>query len=213
MATHDDKLRQLPPVLRPAVARWFERLAAEHGEPSVAAETEANLLRVVAISEFAGNTLLREWESLGAGLAEFGTIPDPAVLERFTHEIATSEAGLEDVKSQLRRFRHRYMLHVLWREAAGIAELDETLEALSLLADHLLDAAARYATRQLEERLGRFVDASGEVVPFVILGMGKLGTSRACRRSSLRSSMRLRPTASHFASTLVCVRSATAGRR
>jgi glutamate-ammonia-ligase adenylyltransferase len=175
MATHDDKLGQLPPALRPAVARWLERLAAEHGEQNIATETEANLMRAVAVSEFAGNTLLREWESLCDGLAEFDTGPDPAVLERFTQEIATSEAGLEDVKSQLRRFRHRYMLHVLWREAAGTAELNETLETLSLLADHLLDAAARYATRQLEERIGRFVDEAGDVVPFVILGMGKLG--------------------------------------
>jgi glutamate-ammonia-ligase adenylyltransferase len=175
MATNDDKLRQLPPVLRPAVARWFERLVADHGDQNIAANTEADLLRVLAISDFAGNTLLREWGSLGDRLAEFRTVPDPAVLERFAQEIATSEADPEDIKSRLRRFRHRYLLHVLWREAAGIAELAETLEALSALADHLLDAAARYATRQLEERVGRFVDASGEAVPFVILGMGKLG--------------------------------------
>ena len=175
MATNDDMLRQVPTALRPAVARWFDRLVAEHGEQRIAAETESDLLRVLAVSDFAGNTLLREWESFGNRLAEFREVPDPAVLERFTQEIATSEAGSEDVKSQLRRFRHRYLLHVLWREATGAAELVETLEALSMLADHLLEAATRYATRQLEARVGRLVDASGEAIPFVILGMGKLG--------------------------------------
>ena len=175
MATNDEKLLLLPEVLRPAVARWFERLDAEHGTWGVAEDIEPDLLRVVAVSEFAGNTLLREWEILGDNLADFGSAPNPTVLEQFANEIAASEAGLDAVRSRLRRFRHRYMLHVLWREVAGSTELAETLEALSLLADHLLDAAARYATRQLEERFGRFVDVSGEPVPFVILGMGKLG--------------------------------------
>jgi len=175
MATNDDKLQQLPPELRPAVARWFDRLATEHGVQNVAGEAEAKLVPVLAVSEFAGNTLLRDWDVLGNRFADFETAPDPAELRRFANEIAASEADLEEVKSRLRRFRHRYMLHVLWREVAGSAELAETLEALSRLADHLLDAAVRYATRQLEKRFGQFVDASGEAVPLVILGMGKLG--------------------------------------
>jgi len=175
MARNDDKLRQLPQVLRPAVARWFERLDSEHDAKPVAENVESDLVRVLAVSEFAGNTLLREWDTLGDRLVEFGTPTSVAVLEQFADEIAASDADFDEIRSRLRRFRHRYMLQVLWREVTGSAELTETLEALSLLADHLLDAATRYATRQLEERFGRFVDASSEVVPFVILGMGKLG--------------------------------------
>ena len=175
MARNDDKLRQLPQALRPTVARWFERLASEQDAKPVAENVESELVRVLAVSEFAGNTLLREWGTLGDRLVEFDAPPSVAVLEQFADEIAASNAGLDEIRSRLRRFRHRYMLQVLWREVTGSAELTETLEALSLLADHLLDAAARYATRQLEERFGRFVDTSGESVPFVILGMGKLG--------------------------------------
>jgi glutamate-ammonia-ligase adenylyltransferase len=175
MAVIHEKLGQLPQALRPAVARWFERLEAEYGAQRIPAESEPGLLRVLAISEFAGNTLLREWDTLGARLPEFAAAPDLAGLRQFADEIGSSEADADEIRARLRRFRHIYLLHVLWREATGNAELAETLEALSMLADHLLDAAARYATRQLEARFGRFVDVEGEPVPFVILGMGKLG--------------------------------------
>jgi len=175
MARNEDKLRQLPQALRPAVSRWFERLASEHGARSVAEGVESDLVRVLAVSEFACNTLLREWDTLGSRLAEFHSAPGVAMLEQFADEIAASDAGSDEIRSRLRRFRHSYMLQVLWREVAGSAELAETLEALSLLADHLLDASIRYATRQLERRFGRLVDASGEAVPFIVLGMGKLG--------------------------------------
>ena len=175
MARNDDKLRQLPQALRPAVTRWFERLAGEYDTKSIAAEVESDLVRVLAVSEFAGNTLLHEWDALGDRLADLDSAPSVAALEKFADEIAASDANLDEIRSRLRRFRHSYMLQVLWREVTGSAELAETLEALSQLADNLLDAAARYATTQLEKRFGRFVDASGETVPFVILGMGKLG--------------------------------------
>jgi glutamate-ammonia-ligase adenylyltransferase len=82
---------------------------------------------------------------------------------------------MDEIKSRLRRFRHRYLLHVLWREVAGKAALAETLEALSALADQLLAAAGRYAERQLESRYGRFRNHEGSVMPLVVLAMGKLG--------------------------------------
>jgi hypothetical protein len=63
MATHDDKLRQLPPVLRAPVARWFERLASEHVAKPIPENVLPDLVRVLAVSEFAGNTLLREWDT------------------------------------------------------------------------------------------------------------------------------------------------------
>ena len=96
-------------------------------------------------------------------------------LQRLVEEVAASEADPPSVKSQLRRFRNRFLLHVLWRELNAAADLDETLRQLSLLADRFLDAAARYAERQLEKRFGTVRSATGEAVPLVILGMGKLG--------------------------------------
>jgi glutamate-ammonia-ligase adenylyltransferase len=67
------------------------------------------------------------------------------------------------------------MLHILWREVAGVATLEDTLSGLSALADQLLDAAAGFAARQLCERYGVIRNEHGEPVSIVILGMGKLG--------------------------------------
>ena len=175
MAIDEHRLGELPETLRPAVARWFDRLEEAHGSVDLAADVEDELLRVVAVSEFAANALLRDWTYWQDRLELLASPPDRAVLNRFVDELATSETDVDDVKSRLRRFRHRYLLHVLWREVAGKAQLSETLEALSALADKLLAAAGRYAERLLEERYGRFRDREGEIVPLVVLAMGKLG--------------------------------------
>jgi len=171
----DDMLEQLPEALRPAVARWHSRLAAERGAEAAAAALDTGLLRVVAVSEFAANTLLREWQAVSGHFEEFRRGPSAAPLRKFADDIGSSNADAGDVRSQLRRFRHRYLLQVLWREVVGDAELAATLSALSALADHLVDAATRYAAREVEERYGRMLDADGKPVPFVVLGMGKLG--------------------------------------
>ena len=175
MPIDDDKLRRLPETLRPVVARWFDRLEETHGSPDLAGDSEDQLLRVVAVSEFAGNVLLRDWDYWQERLQRLSSPPDPDELRAFADDVGNSAESVDDVKSRLRRFRHRYMLGVLWREVAGTAELGETLGALSALADQMLAAAGRYAGMQLEERYGRFRDSSGDVVPLVVLAMGKLG--------------------------------------
>ena len=175
MAIDEDRLDGLPEALRPVVARWYERLEETHASINLAADVENQLLRVVAVSDFAGSTLLRDWEYWQSRLEQLESPPDPEVLNRFADELAASEAGIDEVKSRLRRFRHRYMLHVLWREVAGTAEVAETLGALSALADRLVAAAGAYAERRLENRCGRFRDREGTIVPLVVLAMGKLG--------------------------------------
>ena len=61
MAIDEDRIGILPEALRPAVTRWFERLEEAHGKVDLAPDVENQLLRVVAVSEFAGNALLRDW--------------------------------------------------------------------------------------------------------------------------------------------------------
>ena len=138
---------------------WLER----YGETDHIDE----LSRLVTCSEFAGTVVLREKDWFLKNVATFDTAPDASCLDEF--------AGADDIQSQLRRFRNRYMLHVLWREVFGLAELDETLESLSMLADRMLDVAARHAEQSLQSRYGVVRNLSGDKVPLVILGMGKLG--------------------------------------
>ena len=165
----------LPAPLRPAVSLWLERLAERH--PDAAAELEAAgldanlLLQFVAISEFAGQQVLRHWGwFLGvAGGGGLETAPKP------DWQQLSQEATEADFKQQLRVLRNRSLIHILWRKLHGRAELVETLGSLSALADTLIAASEGYARRQLRARFGNVLDCDGQHVPLVVLAMGKLG--------------------------------------
>jgi [glutamine synthetase] adenylyltransferase / [glutamine synthetase]-adenylyl-L-tyrosine phosphorylase len=165
----------LPAPLRPAVSLWLERLAERH--PDAAAGLEAagldpdQLLQFVAISEFAGQQLLRHWPWF-TGIAASGDLhaaPQP------DWQLLSQEANEADFKQQLRILRNRSLTHILWRKLHGNAELDETLGSLSALADTLIAASEGYARRQLRSRFGDVLDSDGQHVPLVVLAMGKLG--------------------------------------
>ncbi len=170
-----DAVDRLPAELQPGATRWFERLSAEQPDVDLQAAVAEPLTKLIACSEFAAGTVLREWPWFAASQAALDDAPDDAALSRLVAEIRNSAADSDTVKARLRRFRHRFLLQVLWREIRGIATLDESLTALSSLADSLLDAATVVAVRDVEERYGIVRNEHGEVVPIVILGMGKLG--------------------------------------
>ena len=166
---------RLPDNVKALVERWFERLETEHGETGLTGEARARLSRVVATSDFAGNVIFREWPYFRERLPNAGRLPDDVELQTLTERIAQGGMPIEEAKEQLRRYRQRYLVEVLWCELEGRCELTESLGALSLLADRMIGAAAGYARQQLLERFGSFRDSVGDEVPFVVLGMGKLG--------------------------------------
>lgn len=159
--------------LQSAVDLWFEKLADK--KLALANNLVAPVSRLVACSEFAGNVLLREHEWFIQNVATFSNKVDDQILNTFVEAIAASDSDKGEIKSRLRRFRNQALLRILWREVHRLADLDETLQQLSTLADRLLDAATRYSESHLEPRYGRLRNPAGDVVPLVILGMGKLG--------------------------------------
>nr|ART36549.1 C249 [uncultured bacterium] len=94
-----------------------------------------------------------------------------AVVRNALADIA-DEAGL---RQALRVLRQREMLRIAWRDLAGWADLDETLTALSALADACIDGALAHLYRWQVAQLGQPRDAQGQPVELVVLGMGKLG--------------------------------------
>ena len=171
--TDAQHIADLPKRLQPIVELWFERLADR--DAVLPDDLITPVSRLVACSEFAGKVLLREFSWFLENVTSFSSVTDDNEIEDFVRAIATSDADLAKVKSELRRYRNRYLLRVIWREVQQQADLSETLQQLSLLADRLLDAATRYAEKQLRPRFGRARNAAGDVVPLLILGMGKLG--------------------------------------
>jgi len=158
----------LPAELHDPVSRWLDRLGEDREIPADLVEP---LLRVAACSEFAGNAMHRHWDWLLDNTAAFGGGPpyDEAELD------AALQLDVDELKVRLRRIRTRAMLRIIWREVHGLADLDDTLADLSALADAMLRVATQCAERLLEPRYGTVRDKSGQRIPLVILGMGKLG--------------------------------------
>ena len=180
MALHNhpitiSEVEKLPLALQEFTRLQLQRIDALENRPFVPEDMLATLVRLLACSEFAGKIFLREVDWFLDQGEKLSRPPDITNLQAFTERLATSTDALDSVQGEIRRYRNRYFLHVLWREFAETATLNETLHSISDLADYLLRATVAYAQLALQERFGVVRDASGAAVSLVVLGMGKLG--------------------------------------
>jgi [glutamine synthetase] adenylyltransferase / [glutamine synthetase]-adenylyl-L-tyrosine phosphorylase len=76
---------------------------------------------------------------------------------------------------RLRTFRQRQMVRIIWRDIAGLAPLEETLEDLTTLADAAIGEALVLLYAWTCREMGTPCNESGEAQPLLVLGMGKLG--------------------------------------
>ncbi len=81
----------------------------------------------------------------------------------------------EQLLHQLRLFRQQQMVRIIWRDLTQSADLDETLESLSALADASIQHALQYLHQQQLQSFGTPRDADGKAQQLVVIGMGKLG--------------------------------------
>jgi glutamate-ammonia-ligase adenylyltransferase len=96
-------------------------------------------------------------------------------LSEFAAETGTASDDVGGIKSRLRQFRSRSLVHILWREISGQDGVWDSLQALSDLANSLVSASMEYADRTLSDRFGQPVNHDGGPVGAVVLAMGKLG--------------------------------------
>ena len=105
----------------------------------------------------------------------FETPYQPGALARAVQAAVKKAPDDAAFMAALRQLRNAQLARIALRDLAGWAGLDETLAALSELAEASIEAALGHAQQQLQARHGVPRDAAGrEVRPFV-LGMGKLG--------------------------------------
>ncbi|MEQ9562642.1 MAG: bifunctional [glutamate--ammonia ligase]-adenylyl-L-tyrosine phosphorylase/[glutamate--ammonia-ligase] adenylyltransferase, partial [Woeseiaceae bacterium] len=176
-----EALDEIPEVLAEPAARWFERLAREYpGEPcaQLKESDQAILVRMIACSEFAGSVLIRDWPWFLQEIRE-SRLARPANRHELDGMILSRmrDASMDGtaLRRNLRIFRNRQMVGILWREFAGSSNVPATLAALSALADSLIEFATISAGNMLEPRFGRVRDVEGSPVPLIVLAMGKLG--------------------------------------
>jgi len=81
----------------------------------------------------------------------------------------------DDFESALRCYRDEHMALIGWRDLANLDRLEDTLGALSKLADCCIEAALTYAQDGVAQRYGTLQDSNGQPIQLIVIGMGKLG--------------------------------------
>lgn len=161
----------LPEPLRDPASAWVERFASEHGSGGLSPA----LVRLAAVSEFAGGTLLRQWPRFRESGRDPLALPDRSIVAAALAGIVHIDADAAEVKRGLRRLRQRYLTLILARELGSRAALDATLSDWSWFADAVFAAVHAYAERRVKRRFGGITDRDGRPISCVVLAMGKLG--------------------------------------
>jgi glutamate-ammonia-ligase adenylyltransferase len=156
-------------------ARIFEHPGS--GPANIASSIE----RVWACSEFVATACSRD-PTLLQRLTDSGHLFERKSASWIAQDLAqsTPQSTLGNAEHEcmefLRHFRKRHMVRIAWRDIAGWADLDETLQDLSALADACIEWAYTRMYQALVLRYGTpRGETSGEAQPLLILGMGKLG--------------------------------------
>jgi len=100
----------------------------------------------------------------GAALGAFGSVQGDTPKTEFDQQLV-----------QLRKCRHQEMLRIVWRDLVGVATVDETLLGLSTMADACIEVASLWSHELVSQRHGQALDAQGNPMRMIVLGMGKLG--------------------------------------
>ena len=144
---------------------------------SIASAASAALLpRLLQASPFVATVFARQraWAETALRGGEFERPMVTPTAERL-REVLGAAADEAALMRGLRAFRNREMARIAARDVAGWAELDETLGALSDLADASCAAALQFAGHALQARHGVPRGEDGAEAMPIVLGMGKLG--------------------------------------
>ncbi|MCG9025889.1 bifunctional [glutamate--ammonia ligase]-adenylyl-L-tyrosine phosphorylase/[glutamate--ammonia-ligase] adenylyltransferase [Laribacter hongkongensis] len=95
--------------------------------------------------------------------------PDwPALRQQLDSQLADADGDVENLMDTLRHFQHAQQFRLVAQDIAGMWPLEALSDQISLLADVVLEAAVRYAWRDIAKR-------HREVPRFAVIGYGKLG--------------------------------------
>ncbi len=163
-----DGLRHAPD---PAAA--LHALEALVTSADVMVERPDLLLRVLGGSPSLAATLAAQGAAWPALFARILAEPRRTVDEHIaalTTLGAAGPLGRVELQACLRRYRRQELVRIGGRDLVGLGSVDDIIRELSMLAEAAIDVA----TRSVRARIA--ADWSGDTpVPFVVIGMGKLG--------------------------------------
>ncbi len=170
-------LNTLPSPLQGRVEQLWQDFSQDHAEQLQGLDEGrlAELLRVWALSDFVAQSCKRDPALVGWMLGEGkGAMAESG----YRAELVRALEGVSDEKQLmelLRRFRRRHMVRIAWRDLAGHADMVETTDDLSFLADACTDLTLELLYDWLCGQWGTPYNSAGEAQRLVVLGMGKLG--------------------------------------
>lgn len=172
-----DHIKQLPDLLQSSVETQWQSFVDSGVDISLLpVEVAESLAGVWACSDFVMQACIRFPETF-LELAASGDLLTAYADEHYKKSIVSElkQGDEEGLSKQLRLFRRREMLRIVWRDIAGWAELTETTRDLSYMAEACIDYALSNLYQWQSEELGTPVNEEGVTQQLVVLGMGKLG--------------------------------------
>ncbi|GMR15980.1 MAG: bifunctional [glutamate--ammonia ligase]-adenylyl-L-tyrosine phosphorylase/[glutamate--ammonia-ligase] adenylyltransferase [Gammaproteobacteria bacterium] len=171
-----DQLKQLPEFLRVPVEKQWQSFIESDAVLLLQNEVLYTLPKVWVCSKFVMQVCVRFPELL-IELASSGDLLNSYPDEHYKKSIVVDlkQGDEEGLSKQLRLFRRREMLRIIWRDIAGWAELTETTHDLSLMAEACIEFSLSNLYQWQCHELGTPVNADGVAQQLVVLGMGKLG--------------------------------------
>lgn len=98
--------------------------------------------------------------------------------DELVEKISTEIAAISDEANLLkavRQIRHRETVRIAWRDLTAAADLVETLQTTSDLADAVVGSVLDWWQQELVTKHGQPLNRAGEPQSMLVLGMGKLG--------------------------------------
>ncbi len=184
-------LEQLPPDVfrvvqallhslpnRDDTVHYLKRLITE--APDAARALAGNLialryaLHVFSWSRFLSESVIRHPEWL-LDIAEAHDLHRGFLAEDYEYALEQALDGETPRPVDLALFRRRQLLRIVLRDVLRYADLSETAEDLSNLADAILNVTWRAVRRDLTQERGVPGDANGRRPEFSVIALGKLG--------------------------------------
>jgi len=157
----DERLARLESACRDASVPFYDD-----------AGVDDHLERVLLASDFAYESFLHDPSLLGPELLRLMSDPRHADARAGLFSAITTEAEL---LAELRRFRRREALRLIWRDVNDLDDVETTLAGASVLAETCIEVALAGAERKIASRHGVVRDVRGAPQRMVVYGLGKLG--------------------------------------
>ena len=171
----------IPAVLHPVLQHNFEQLSdvlsSIEATPATFSE---DLSRVLTGSQFVTEQLQRSPEML-SNLLESGDLYNAYTSATYSEKLQTRFANVStenDLHRELRKFRQREQVRLIWRDLTRQSDMQTTTRELSWLADTCVADAMDWLAESVKSKWGTPIGRdSKQPQKMVVLGMGKLGAN------------------------------------